>query len=399
MRPSAVLAIALALLAVVATSADLLFLDYFGQFIILRYPDLIFAGVGLIVALRRPRHPIGWLFLAVSVSNSLGLTSRAYAWRALVDAPGTLPGGDLALLLSTLMRPLSNAALSIATLVFPTGRPLSRRWVWLIVGGVVLIAARTVAQALAPTPLPLPYALSAARLDTTTIPNPLGISGPAGEALGALTPLIDAAAAPFFLISGVGLVVRLVRSRGVERLQLKWFVYATSLWLGFLSAAATLPFNTLPSNIGFVLSVVAQGFIPVSVGIAILRYRLYDIDLLIKRTVVYGATTAALAVTFFAGIVALQAVLRPLTSGSELAVAASTLASFALFQPLRRLIQSAVDRRFDRSRYDAAQTLDAFADRLRDEIDLDALRAELLLAVGRTMAPTNASLWLREGAR
>jgi len=135
--------------------------------------------------------------------------------------------------------------------------------------------------------------------------------------------------------------------------------------------------------------------VPIAVGIAILRYRLYDINVLINRALVYGATTAGIALAFFAGIVVLQAVLRPLTSGSELAVAASTLVSFALFQPLRRGSQSAVDRRFYRSRYDAARTLDAFSVRLRDEVDLDSVRGGLLDAVRDTVHPVHASVWLR----
>jgi hypothetical protein len=136
--------------------------------------------------------------------------------------------------------------------------------------------------------------------------------------------------------------------------------------------------------------------IPIATGLAVLRYRLYDIDLLINRTLVYAATSAAIAAMFFVGIVALQALLRPLTNGSELAIAVSTLISFALFQPVRRRIQKTVDRRFDRSRYDAARTLDAFADRLRDEVNLDALREDLLVSVQQTMAPAHMSLWLRE---
>jgi hypothetical protein len=135
--------------------------------------------------------------------------------------------------------------------------------------------------------------------------------------------------------------------------------------------------------------------LPISMGIAILRYRLFDIDILINRALVYGATTAGIALAFFAGIVVLQAILRPLTSGSELAVAASTLVSFALFQPLRRRFQSAVDHRFYRSRYDAARTLDAFSVRLRDEVDLDAVRGGLLDAVRDTVHPAHASVWLR----
>jgi len=137
--------------------------------------------------------------------------------------------------------------------------------------------------------------------------------------------------------------------------------------------------------------------VPLAIGIAILRYRLYEIDILIKRTVVYATTSAAVGATFLLGIVGLQGILRPLTAGSELAIAASTLVSFALFQPIRRRVQDAVNRRFDRSRYDAARTLDLFADQLRDEVDLDAVRADLLGAVRQTMAPAHTSLWLRHG--
>jgi len=143
----------------------------------------------------------------------------------------------------------------------------------------------------------------------------------------------------------------------------------------------------------------AQLLIPVCMAVAIVRHRLFDIDVLINRALVYGATTAGIAVAFFAGIVVLQALLRPITSGSEFAVAASTLTSVALFQPLRARVQRAVDRRFYRSRYDAARTLDAFSVRLRDEVDLDAVRGELVAAVRDTVQPAHASVWLREASR
>jgi hypothetical protein len=209
-----------------------------------------------------------------------------------------------------------------------------------------------------------------------------------------------------FAAGALALVVRTRRSRGVERQQLKWIAFAGVL-LALAFAGTTIiffsplraldpeaPFPTaLFGGFPFVAALVA---VPLASAVAILRYRLYDVDLLIKRTVIYGATSAAIATTFFLGIVALQGVLKPLTSGSELAVAASTLISFALFQPIRRRIQDAVDRRFDRSRYDAARTVDAFADQLRDEVDLDALRSDLLGAVQQTIAPAHASLWLRQ---
>jgi hypothetical protein len=192
------------------------------------------------------------------------------------------------------------------------------------------------------------------------------------------------------------LIVRFRRARGVERQQMKWLVYALFVLAMTFGASATLFLGGQPSALAEIAAALAVLLIPLAVAIAILRYRLYDVDLLIKRTVVYGVTTAAIAATFYLGIVALQGMLRPLTSSSELAVAASTLVSFALFQPIRRRVQDAVDRRFDRSRYDASRTLDSFAERLRDEVDLDALSADLVAAVNRTMAPSHASVWLRE---
>lgn len=194
-----------------------------------------------------------------------------------------------------------------------------------------------------------------------------------------------------------------------HRRQIRWAIFGfiasfagfvLALGFGGLSQSGALPTDVSP----FAL-LAAQGIVylslasvPVWLAVAILRHRLYDIDLLIKRTVVYGATSATIATTFFLGIVALQTVL-PLASGSELAVAASTLLSFALFQPIRRRVQNAVDRRFDRSRYDATRTVDGFAERLRDEVNLDEVRADLIASVQQTMAPTHTSLWLREAAR
>jgi hypothetical protein len=167
----------------------------------------------------------------------------------------------------------------------------------------------------------------------------------------------------------------------------------------FFVASSVTPFSSYVGGLGTLVAAVALDLIPISVAIAILRYRLYDIDRLINRTVVYAVTTAAIGVTFFGGVVVLPALLRPLISSSEIAVAVSTLVCFALFQPLRSRVQNAVDRRFDRSRYDAVRTLDAFSVRLRDEVDLDSVRGELLDAVGATLSPTHASLWLRERAR
>jgi hypothetical protein len=167
----------------------------------------------------------------------------------------------------------------------------------------------------------------------------------------------------------------------------------------FLVAAVIVPLFSYLAGLGPLVAVMAMALIPISIAVAVLRYRLYDIDFLIERTLVYGVTTGAIGLTFFSGIVVLQALLRPFTSGSEVAVAISTLVNFALFQPLRSRVQDAVDRRFYRSRYDAARTVDAFSMRLRDEVDLDAVRDELLDAVGITLSPIHASVWLRETPR
>jgi hypothetical protein len=177
----------------------------------------------------------------------------------------------------------------------------------------------------------------------------------------------------------------------MERQQLKWVASSAAL--------CAIAFGDLvlgnSAKVSQVLMVAAFMTMPAAIGIAITRYRLYDIDILINRALVYGATTAGIAFAFFAGIVVLQALLRPITTGSEVAVAASTLGSFALFQPLRGRIQRTVDRRFYRSRYDAVRTLDDFSVRLRDEVDLDAVRAELVAAVRDTVQPAHASVWLR----
>jgi hypothetical protein len=157
--------------------------------------------------------------------------------------------------------------------------------------------------------------------------------------------------------------------------------------------------GVIDNSVAFAPMTIAMGLPPLAVGNAILRYRLYDIDRLINGTVVYGVTTGAIAVAFFVGIVVLQAALRPLTGGSEVAVAASTLLCFALFVPVRRRVQSAVDRRFYRSRYDAERTLDEFGVRVRDEVALDAVRADLLDAVRETVQPAHASVWLRDSGR
>jgi hypothetical protein len=210
-----------------------------------------------------------------------------------------------------------------------------------------------------------------------------------------------------FALGATALRTRYQSANDLERHQLKWLFGGVALWGAtfaivtppLFSGAIGIAVDPVVPYLGRVGAGLGFSIVPVAIGIAILRYRLYEIDMLIKRTVVYATTSGAVAAVFLLGILGLQGILRPLTAGSELAIAASTLVSFALFQPIRRHIQDAVNRRFDRSRYDTARMLDAFADQLRDEVDLDAVRADLIGVVRQAMAPAHTSLWLREVGR
>jgi hypothetical protein len=224
--------------------------------------------------------------------------------------------------------------------------------------------------------------------------NPLGVDwlGPVQGAVYLIAPFL------FILPSIVAVVLRFRRSRGVERQQMKLLVFGAlafpiGIWL--TNQRMRVPDELKPLFPGGLLFGLAVSSVPIAIGLAVLRYRLYEIDLIIRRTLVYGALTALLALAYWAGVLVLQQVLRPLTQGSDLAIVGSTLAVAALFQPLRRRIQEAVDRRFYRRRYDAVRTLEDFSSRLREQIDLDSLQSELVAVVGRTVQPAHASLWLR----
>jgi hypothetical protein len=344
--------------------------------------------VGLLVTMRRPGNPIGPLLLVAALSVFGWFSASAYAAYALVIRPD-MPGGAIALWLSG-WAPFGYAymLLVFVPLIYPDGRFLSRRWHligWLV--GVLWIAQFVGAA----------FGRSVLQLGSgTTAPNPFFMPGLAAVDLANLA-LGAPLGSTFLAISWAAVVIRFRRSRGIERLQLKWFFYAVGVVL--LAFAILFPLAhigvAIPSEIYFFTFNFSFMLIPLSVGIAILRYRLYDIDRVINRTIVYGVTTGAIGLLFFGGIVALPALLRPLISASEVAVAASTLVSFALFQPLRSRVQHAVDRHFYRARYDAARTLDAFSVRLRDEVDLDAVRADLIDAVQHTVQPAHASVWLR----
>jgi len=341
-----------------------------------------FATAGLLIARRQPRNAIGWLLLVAGLATGFGGFVQEYATRAVIIAPGSLPGAvALAWVASWSFALFAGPMLTLVPQLFPTGRPLTRRWTPLVWCGAAFVPLAFFLFGLRPGPAE----------NAAFIENPLGLGGAWADARATLEPPLGAFMALTVVASGAALVLRFRRARGAERQQLKWV--ASSAAFCALAFIVMLASNT--SKPGQVLMIGAFTTLPIAIGIAILRYRLYDIDVLINRALVYGATTAGIAIAFFAGIVVLQAVLRPLTSGSEFAVAASTLVSFALFQPLRRRIQEGIDRRFYRSRYDAARTLDAFSVHLRDEVALDAVRADLLAAVRDTVQPVHASLWLR----
>jgi hypothetical protein len=345
--------------------------------------SLMCGAVGLVIAFRQPGNPIAWIMLVSGACGALYDLAGVYATYAVLVRGGALPGGEWAgWVASWAWLPMAAGIPAFLPLVFPDGRLLSRRWRPVVWYAGLVIAVFVCATALVPGWL----------LRAEYVRNPVSPFADGDFAFADVQAPLNALLFLEIVVAFASLVLRFRRSRDRERLQIKWFAYASALVV-VMNLLVPLLQNEKPYQIVAVLTFNA---VPIAIAIAILRYRLYDIDVLINRTLVYGATSAALAVTFFGGVLAFQTVLRPVTGVSEATVALSTLLSFALFQPIRRRAQDVVDRRFNRSRYDAARTLEAFGRRLRDEVDLDALRGELLGAVRETMAPAHASLWLRE---
>jgi hypothetical protein len=324
----------------------------------------------------------------VSPSATSSFTSE-YAIYALLAEPGSLPAGEAMAWIASWMLPIMSALQVSYLLLFPTGRLPSRRWRWLAWLTVAYVVVGVITAAFSP---------GAYQGSLGPIRNPLGIEG--------LTHIYKAVvytmAPALFIAAAFSLFVRLRRAVGVERQQLKWLAYAAgglAVVIPLLSISITIDtprwYEWVASAI---LTVVIPG-IPISIGIAILRYRLYDIDIIINRTLVYGSLTVSLVLVYLGGVISLQALLRSITSqGSQLAIVASTLLIAALFNPLRRRIQSFIDRRFYRSKYDARKTLESFSAKLRDETDLEALNDDLVEVVREAMHPAHVSIWLRPDA-
>jgi hypothetical protein len=356
---------------------------------------VILATLGALIVARQPANLIGWSFVVAGLGLAFSAFATQYAIYALLTDPGALPGGDwLAWIPSWLTIPAVYSAFAALLLLFPTGRLLSPRWrpvAWLVVGWIAGVTVGNFAY-----PPDSFFGVEA----------PVRLGGAAGQIMNtidALAWLLGNLAIP---AAAASLVVRFRRSRGEERQQLKWLAYAAAiLGVGVLGIGLVFllnqlgwvrPQSTRPVAVVGGVAILGQTALPVTAGIAILKYRLYEIDRIINRTLVYGLLTALLA-SIYAGLVLSIGQLSGGigTEPPSWAVAVATLAVAALFQPARRNIQQAVDRRFNRRRYNTAKTIEAFAARLRDEVDLDTLSSELLAVVDQTMEPTRVSLWLR----
>jgi hypothetical protein len=337
-----------------------------------------------LIATRQPANLIGWLVLLTGFIVALAVACSFYVAWYTVD-PASVPGAPFALeLMNGCWLLLVGVVLPRLLIIFPDGRLPSPRWrvvdwLQLLIAGMIVILLVTPGD-----------------LDSGTgIENPFGIAGL--EDIGMFIyrfglPLVVAAAVAGFL----SLIVRFRRSRGPERSQLKWIAWAGAIFaLGTLADAILPPIAPWSDPITYLVWVTGFVLLPVAIGIAVLRYRLYEIDRLISRTIAYGVVTVLLGLVFVGAVLALGTVLASFTAGDTLAVAGSTLAVAALFQPLRRRVQTAVDRRFDRDRYDGERLVAAFGERLRNQTDLRAVRDDLVDVIESSLHPDDIAVWLR----
>ena len=345
---------------------------------------LTFSVVGAIVASRQPRNAIGWIFCGIGLVVSLNSLTGSYAEYRLAGGSALGSLAETAAWFSSWSWTLwLYVPTTFLLLLFPDGRLPSPRWrpvAWCAALGVISFVA---GYALTPGPLE----------EFPRITNPYGVDSPILDAIAVAGAILAAAS---MLASPVSLIVRMRRAGRVERQQIKWLAYGGALVVGAVFVGGAI--SIWVGEVGISLIIIGLLGLPIFTGVAIARYRLYDIDIVINRTLVYGSLTAMLALVYFGGVAATQAISSALTSQEkqpQLAIVVSTLVIAALFNPLRRRVQAFVDRRFYRSKYDAAKTLEAFSAKLRDETDLDALSDELVGVVRKTMQPAHVSLWLR----
>jgi len=343
-----------------------------------------FGLLGALILTRQPTNRYGWLMSGIAFVHVLGYFAAGLAGYLLYRDASPAPGGVVVAWFFVWSAAIHYVpSTTFVFLLFPDGRLPSQRWRPLAVLTLISLLAAPLGVATLEGPLAVFSAFT----------NPFGVPGPVPLALVGIGTILGAICA---VGSVASLLARYRSASAIEKQQLKWILYggAASLVVAVAVLGLGIPITSAATYLSVATVVLAA-----AAGVAILRYHLFDIDLLINRTLVYGITTTGIAAAFLVGIVVLQALARPFTGGSEIAVAGSTLASLGLVGPVRRWAQGGVDRRFYRARFDSARTVDEFAVRLRDEVDLDAVRRDLLATVALTMQPTHTSVWLRVPTR
>lgn len=351
----------------------------------------IWCIVGALIVSYHPRHPVGWIMLLALYSWAPVMLAFGYVAYDGISGAGSAILLDLSLvLLAWSGEPFTVFALTLLFLLYPTGRPLSRRWrlvAWIAAGALVLslILALLSPQSLEYTELPDNFS------------SPLAVSEQTWAGLDPVHVINQIVQLLCVLAAGLSLVLRLRRATSTKRQQIKWFVYASAFYPPNIPILTYYVVTGAESQVflyvGAGLIGFASLFMAIAITVAIFRYRLYDIDLIINRTLVYGALTGTLALVYFVGVILLQ---RVFPAESQLAVVLSTLTIAALFSPLRRRIQNAIDRRFYRRRYDAERAVAMFSTIVRDQVELESLSTALLTVVEETVQPSQIQLWLRQ---
>ena len=354
---------------------------------------LMYPTLGALIASRHPSNLIGWMFCAAGIAIVGSASAQLYADYVIYNEPGAGPLGGIAFWVSSWLFPAGLFATPMFLMfLFPTGRPATRVWRWVVRFGVIVLFFGFLTTALLPGKVePVMFGVD----------NPFGTSGRIGEVVRTISSVGQISLPIWFLLSIASLIDRRRRATGDERQQLRWFGYAATMMavsFGFSFASVAAGAQEL-GDIFFVIGAVALAGIPLASGLAILKYRLYDIDVVINRTLVYGGLTAVLALVYVGLVFAFQGILAPFTAESDLAIAASTLAVAALFRPLRTRLQTFIDHRFYRRKFDVQRTLEEFASHLRDEVELTNLSSRLTGVVAETMQPTHVSLWLSQQGR
>ena len=340
--------------------------------------------VGGLLAVRRPHNPIGWLLLSAGLAEAIGIAGAIYARTDAVLGGGLPLVVPAAWLGAWTVPPTIGILVVILPIVFPSGQLPGPRWRFFVVGVIVAMTIGVFAAATAPGPLD----------NIEGLANPVILPVPVSDWVQTLNTISNGVAVVAFLVAISGLLLRFRRSRGIERQQLKWFLFVASVAALFLGLSIVLISGPI-SDAVWILGLLTMAFMPVAIGIAVLRYRLFEIDRIVSRAVGYGLVTAVVAGLFIAVVLVTEALLDPFTEANTLAVVISTLIVASIIQPLRRRIQALVDRRFDRAKVDATRSVALLAERLGAAVELDAIRDDVLRTVDATVRPTSAGIWLR----